>query len=175
MNLFRAALITLACGIPVLASAQWQWIDKDGRKVFSDRSPPADIPRDKILRQPGPRAAAPAAEGATATAQTAAASTAKPGASAPKLSGKDAQLEAKKKQADAADAEKKKAQEEQAAAARAENCVRAKRAKVGMDSGVRIARTNDKGEREFLDDAARAAEAKRNDAIIASECKPAGG
>ncbi|MES2052695.1 MAG: DUF4124 domain-containing protein, partial [Pseudomonadota bacterium] len=25
------------------ALAQWQWLDKDGRKVFSDRSPPAEV------------------------------------------------------------------------------------------------------------------------------------
>ena len=40
-----------------------------------------------------------------------------------------------------------------------------------LDSGVRIARTNEKGEREFMDDAARAAEAKRTQDIIASDCK----
>ncbi len=175
MKLFRATLIALACAIPVVAAAQWQWIDKDGRKVFSDRSPPSDVPADKILRQPGPKVAASPAVGAAPVATPAAAASApKPGASAPKVTGKDPQLEAKKKQTEAAEAEKKKAQEEQAAATRADNCIRAKRAKAGLDSGARIARTNDKGEREFLDDAARAAEVKRTDAIITSECKPAG-
>jgi hypothetical protein len=36
-----------------------------------------------------------------------------------------------------------------------------------------MARTNDKGEREIMDDAARAAESKRLDTVIASDCKPA--
>ena len=44
-------------------------------------------------------------------------------------------------------------------------------AKANLDSGMRMARTNDKGEREVLDDAQRADELKRVNAIIASECK----
>ncbi len=40
-----------------------------------------------------------------------------------------------------------------------------------LDSGIRIARVNDKGEREIMDDSARAAEAKRTQGLIASECK----
>jgi hypothetical protein len=47
----------------------------------------------------------------------------------------------------------------------------AKRAKATIDSGVRLTQVNSKGEREFLDDSQRAAEAKRLDAIIAQECK----
>jgi hypothetical protein len=36
MNLFRATLMALVCAAPALCMAQWQWVDKDGRKVFSD-------------------------------------------------------------------------------------------------------------------------------------------
>jgi hypothetical protein len=180
MKLLRATLLGLALGLPAVSFAQWQWIDKDGRKVFSDQSPPGDIPAKNILRRPGTRAApAPVAEAeaepAAAAAATAASQAAKAAASAPRLSGKDKELEEKKKQALAAEAEKKKAQEEEVAKARAENCARATRAKVTFDSGVRISHANDKGEREILSDTARAAEAKRLSAIIASDCKPAGG
>jgi hypothetical protein len=171
MKLLRAYLIALTCAIPALALAQWQWIDKDGRKVFSDQMPPADIPAKNILRQPGQRGTASVEVPAAAEAAPAA----RPAASAPKLSGKDAELDARKKQAEAADAAKKQAKEEEAAAQRADNCVRAKSTKASLDAGVRIARFNAKGEREILDDAARAAETKRTDSIIASECKPAGG
>jgi hypothetical protein len=41
-----------------------------------------------------------------------------------------------------------------------------------LDSGVRIARTNEKGEREFLDDKARAQEVQRTRDALASECSP---
>ncbi|MBA3772786.1 MAG: DUF4124 domain-containing protein [Ramlibacter sp.] len=172
MKLLRLTLIGLACALPAICLAQWQWVDKDGRKVYSDQAPPAGTPAKNILRQPGVRGTPVSAE-VPETAKVPASAPA--AASAPKLSGKDKQLEDKKKQAEAAEAEKKKADEEQLARARADNCARARRAKTGIDSGVRIARTNDKGEREIMDDAARAAEAKRLDAVIAVDCKQAGG
>lgn len=168
MKLLRATLIGLACAVPAVCLAQWQWIDKDGRRVFSDQSPPPEIPAKNILRQPGMRAAiaAPAAE-PQADAPKAA-------SSAPKLSGKEKELEEKKKQADAAAAEKKKALEAEVAKVKSENCARAKRAKATFDSGVRVVRTNDKGEREVMDDAARAAETKRLEAAMAVDCAAGG-
>jgi hypothetical protein len=116
MKLLQATLLTLACALPAAGFAQWQWIDKDGRKVFSDRPPPQDTPEKNILKQPGggiprsapaPVAAAPA-EGTPAATTTAAASATKPAASAPGT-GKDKALEEKKAQAEAAEAAKKKA------------------------------------------------------------------
>jgi hypothetical protein len=165
MKLLRVTVLALACAATPLAFAQWQWIDKDGRKVFSDQAPPAGIPADKILRRPGnrpaeaePAAAAPAAASATAAA------------SMPKVSGKDKELEDKRKQAAAAEADKKRAQEEEQARAKADNCTRAKQAKATLDSGIRLTVTNAKGEREIMDDSARAAEAKRLDNAITRNC-----
>jgi hypothetical protein len=175
MKLLRVTLLGIACtALPALCLAQWQWIDKDGRKVFSDQSPPADIPAKNILKQPtGAKARGGEISMTPAAPASAAVSAAKPAASAPKLSGKDKELEEKKKLAEAAEAEKKKAHEEEIAKARAENCERTKRAKATLDSGVRLSQTNAKGEREILDDAQRAAEGKRLEKLIASECKPA--
>ena len=171
MKLLRAIVLGMAFVLPVVGFAQWQWIDKDGRKVFSDQSPPADIPAQNIIRQPGPkgRSMAVVEPAAPASAVTV---TAKPAMPAPKLSGKDKELEDKKKQAEAAEAERKKAQEDEYAKLRSDNCARAKSSKASFDSGVRISRTNEKGEREFLDDAQRASETKRLEGIIASDCKP---
>jgi type IV secretory pathway VirB10-like protein len=171
MKSLRATLLGLACALPALSFAQWQWIDKDGHKVFSDQSPPAEVPAKNILRRPGSKGApAQAAEEAAAVSQAA-----KPAPSVPRVSGKDKDLQEKKRQAEAAEAEKKKAGEEEVAKARAENCARAKRSKATFDSGIRVSTTNDKGEREFMDEASRGAEAKRLDGIIASDCKAAGG
>lgn len=167
MKSLRIALFALA--LPSICFAQWQWIDANGRKVYSDQSPPAHVPAKNILRQPGVKGTP------VVAAEEAPAAPAKAQASAPKLSGKDKQLEEKKKQLEAAEAEKKKAQEEETAKLRADNCTRAKGAKAAYDSGIRIARTNEKGEREFLDDATRAAEAKRIESIIARDCGPVGG
>jgi hypothetical protein len=171
MQLLRPLLLGLACALPALSLAQWQWIDKDGHKVFSDQSPPAEVPAKNILRRPGSRGAP-----AAAVEQAAAASEpAKPAVSVPRISGKDNELLARKKQAEAAEAEKKKAGEEEIAKARAENCARAKRSKANFDSGVRVSIANAKGEREFMDDAARAAETKRLEGVIATDCKGSAG
>ena len=148
-------------------SAQWQWLDKDGRKVFSDRAPPADIQEKNILKRPGNRPAAAAPTPSTEPPVTAP----QAASSAPKISGVDKELQEKKKKADEAEAAKRKADEEKVIKSKADNCARANQAKASFDSGVRIARTNEKGEREVMDDAARAAEMKRIQSVIESDCK----
>ena len=172
----RALLFGLTLAATLAAHAQYQWVDKDGRRVFSDRAPPADVPAKNVLSQPrGGQAvvrgtpAAPAAS-ASATGEAPASGAARPLAAA-SATGVDKALQEKKKQAEQAEAEKKKAEDAKVAAARADNCKRAMNAKANLDSGMRMARTNDKGEREVLDDAQRADELKRVNAIIASECK----
>jgi hypothetical protein len=151
------------------ALAQWQWIDASGAKVFSDTPPPPSVPDKNILRKPGGRAEPKAALPATDAGAAAAAPT-------PKVTGRDEQLEAKKKlaekQAEEAAQAKKKAEDEKFMKARADNCERARRAKATFDSGVRVATTNAKGEREIMDDNARAAETRRIDDIIRADCGP---
>ena len=149
------------------ALAQWQWIDKDGRKVFSDRAPSTEVPEKNILKQPGLKAPLPAAD----IDATAAAAPVTNKAGTPKLSGKDAQLEARKKQAEDEENAKKKADEEKLAKSRADNCDRAKKGLVAVQSGVRLSVINAKGEREFMDDNERAKETKRLQAIADSECQ----
>ena len=85
----------------------------------------------------------------------------------------DPRLEARKREAEAAEAAKKKAEEARIARQRAENCERARSAKATLDSGVRIATTNAKGEREIMDDKARASETQRLNEIIRTDCGPA--
>ena len=163
----KTVLLALACGsFAASALAQWHWIDKDGRKVFSDRPPPTDIAAKNILTQPGAKAVAPPADGAAA----APVSTMPLKPNAPRLSGKDAQLEARRKQAVDEDTLKKKTEEEKLAKDRSANCERAKKALDTLQSGVRISLINAKGEREFMDDAGRAAEAKRLQGIAQSDC-----
>lgn len=161
------------------AAAQYQWVDKDGRKVFSDRPPPADIREKDIVKQPGVRRAAlpvipvETTEAASTTAAaTPAAAAAKPKVdpNAPKISGKDPELEAKKKRLEQEAAAKKKAEEKKFAQAQADNCERAKKSVATFQSGVRIASTNAKGEREIMDDETRASELKRAQALVERDC-----
>ena len=169
MKQIRHFLIGAVCLVSITASAQWQWIDKDGRRVFSDRAPPADILEKNVVKRPGGRGIAPSTGNEPVSADTATASTTV--ASAPKLGGIDKELMAKKKKAEEAEADKRKADEEARVKAKVENCARAKQAKASLDSNRRISRTNDKGEAEILDDAARAAELKRIQSIMATDCQ----
>lgn len=166
---FLAAVLTCSAAG---AYAQWQWLDKDGRKVFSDRAPGADVPEKNILKRPTGATSRPSTP---LVAPVADAATPAPAAPAPALAASkpvgDKTLEAKKKQAEETEAAKRKADEERVARLKAENCTRAKQAKTSLDSGLRISRTNAAGEREVMDDAARAAEAQRIQGIINSDCK----
>lgn len=158
-----AGLLLLACSA---ACAQWAWKEGD-RKVFSDTAPPASVPDKNIIKRPGGGAAMPAAAASADDAVTAAAP-----AATPQLPVVDKELEAKKKQAEQSEEARKKAEEQRVAKVRAENCARARQAKATIDSGVRLATTNTKGEREIMDDKARATETRRLDDIVRSDCGP---
>lgn len=168
-----------ACLTALAAAAQWQWVDKDGRKVFSDRAPPVDIIEKNILKRPGGvKAATTAAEpvsnlngGVAAGTDAAQTPPVAQAASAPKLSTLDKELVEKKKQAADAETAKRRADEDRVAKAKVENCALGKQAKASLDSGMRVVRTNAKGEREILDDAARTAEVQRVQNIIDGSCK----
>lgn len=192
-RLLPKLLAGIACMIALAASAQWQWLDKDGRKVYSDRAPPGDVLEKNIVKRPAGASKAAAtvanaaprvnADGSTAATtddaqsapvsppQTAALTAAQTAASAPKLSQLDKELLEKKKQAADAEAAKRRADEERVARAKTENCALGKQAKASLDSGLRVARTNGKGEREILDDAARLAETQRVQSVIDASCK----
>lgn len=173
MKNIRQILFLLACLVSLAASAQWQWTDKDGRKVFSDRAPPADVLEKNILKRPGMagKTTVNADAPSPAVSPVAAASAAQNAASAPKLSGIDKELADKKKKTEEAQAAQRKAEQEKVVKAKVENCARAKQAKASFDSGVRVSRINEKGEREVLDDTARASEVKRIQAIMNSDCQ----
>ena len=166
----RNIVLTLAIlGGCSLSMAQWQWIDKDGRKVFSDRGPPPEVPEKNILRRPGARPVVP--EAAETTANTLDASPPAAGASATvaKPVG-DKELESRKKALADAEKSRNKAEGDRLAKVKAENCTRARQAKATLESGARIGRVNASGEREIMDDAARNAESQRLQGIIAADC-----
>ncbi len=169
MKIHRAFIVLLLAIASSAAWAQWQWLDKDGRRVFSDRAPPPEIPEKSILKRPG--GAKPALDTQAAAPQEPAAAPPLVPASGTKGGGLDKELEAKRKQAADAEAAKRRAEEERIAKLKVENCARAKQAKTAMESGVRMTQTNAAGEREFMDEAARAAEMKRIQSVIAADCK----
>ena len=155
----------MALALPALA--QWKWRDKAGQTQYSDLPPPAGTAEADILLRPN------AGQRRAAAAPVAAAAASDAASAAPRLAPKasEPELEAKRRKVEEEAAAKKKAEEARMAVARADNCVRAKAQVRTMESGVRVTRTNEKGEREFLDDAARAAEAQRSRGVVASDCK----
>ncbi|WP_300041436.1 DUF4124 domain-containing protein [Ramlibacter sp.] len=162
---------TPSSGTSSASGAAWVWTDANGRRVFSDRPPPADVPDRRILRQPSaawpdalPRVDALAVPqspaSAPATLPAGPGSTAQRPASPPQ-SAASARLLAERAE---------QTERDRVTALRAENCRRARGALATLDSGIRLATTNDKGEREILGEAARAAEARRLREIMASDC-----
>ncbi|MDB5826004.1 MAG: hypothetical protein JWQ73_224 [Variovorax sp.] len=175
LNLLVLALI---CTVPTVASAQWQWIDSAGKKVFSDQSPPPDIPEKNIVRRPSGGAPRVSFSQGTPAAPDAAAPGVAPAAPAPAIaasgarpSGVDKELEEKTKKAEDAEKAKRAAELQKMTQAKAENCNRARQSKATFDSGIRVARLNAQGEREIIDDKARAEEQQRLQTVIASDCK----
>jgi hypothetical protein len=158
------------------AEAQWKWRDKGGRVQYSDLPPPASVGEQDILQRPNGaqrQATAPVAPTApplrAAVAASAPASAASGVALAPKTT--EPELEAKRRKAEDEKAAQAKVEEQRLAAARADNCARAKAQLRTIDDGIRIARTSASGEREILDDKGRAEERKRTTDIMASDCK----
>jgi hypothetical protein len=162
----KIALPLVACLLAIAAtgaSAQsvWKWRDAAGQIHLSDTPPPNDTPAGNVLQRPN--------GGRMPVAASASAVAAAPAASAP-----DTDLQKKKKQADREVAEKaaadKAALDQKNAEIRRDNCQRAQTQVSALQNGARVARLNAKGEREFLDDAARAAEIKRTQDIAAQNC-----
>lgn len=160
-------LFAALCMALVPAQAQWNWRDKDGRITVSDRPPPRDVPERDILGKP----AVEARRVASVPASASAASGAEGVVPAAPPSAMEREVQARKKASELEQAAKAKAEEEKLAAQRAENCRAARGHLAALESGQRIARTNEKGEREVLDDKGRADEMRRAREIVASDCR----
>jgi type IV secretory pathway VirB10-like protein len=157
------------------AMAQWAWTDDEGKPIFSDRAPSTSVPEKRIFKRPGPARLNPTQETASNDVADAAnarpATPAQPATSAPQAAtALDKALAERKKKAEQVQAEQKKLDDERISKIKADNCERARQAQRTLESGVRMSRTNAKGEREILDDADRAVEAKRLQGIVATDC-----
>ena len=143
--------------LPALCAAQWLWLDEAGRRVYSDQPPPPAVPAARILRQPGVAAPAQWTGSAPAPASTppAAARAARAASAPPPVTPGDEAL---------------RSVQAENARLREAHCARLRDAWVTLESGVRLARMLPNGEREVLDDAARAAERQRLQGLLASDC-----
>jgi hypothetical protein len=166
-----SVLIGLTFGLSTLpAQAQWKWRDKNGQVTASDLPPPRDVPEKDILQRPtSPRPAARPAAAAPASAASGVGPVIQ--AASTKGGGLEAEVEKRRRAAEAETQAKAKAEEDRASAQRRENCGRARNHLTTMESGQRVARINDRGEREILDDRQRADEIRRARAVIETDCR----
>jgi hypothetical protein len=167
----RKPLLLLMIGLALAASAQaqWKWKDAKGNVQYSDRPPPVGTPDKDILQRPP---SAPRIVGVVPAGQPASAASApapRPAASAPTKAEQDAA--ARQKQEQDRDNAKQKEEERRVAEQKRENCSRAQANLRDLQSGVRITRTNEAGERVFMDDVQRQAEVERARQLITSECR----
>ena len=136
------------------AAQQYKWVDQNGKTQYGDVPPPG-VQAQRLKPPSSGPAPAPAAAAK------------KDGKTEKPLSPEAAY---RKRQEDAQKENEKNEKAEQEAAARKENCARAQEQLRQLETGQRIARTDSKGERYFLDDAQVAQEMARTRQIVQQSC-----
>jgi hypothetical protein len=147
---FAAALALSSAAM----AQQYKWVDKDGRVQYGD-SPPPGVQATPM--RPATGSPAPASPGAAG-----------PAGKAPTTSEQDAAF--RKRQEESQKAAQKSDQGEREAAQRKDQCARAQEYVRSLESGQRIALTDSKGERYFLDDDQRAVEISKARAMAQQSC-----
>jgi hypothetical protein len=149
--LVLSACCWLATGSPAQAgNGNWQWLDSQGRRIFSDLPPPTSVPDQRILQRPGPELPG-------------------PGLPTPKDSSPASP---------AGDQSLGKAPEplyQRNAAALRENCRHAKATLATLASGLRLHTLDEKGGQVLMDDAMRARETLRAQQAERDNCEPKAG
>lgn len=184
MRRINLLVISLFLAAPAFAEI-YQWRDAQGQVHYSD-TPPAgtnarplrETQKSANARQSGDADAGNPTEAADKTGQPAKdGAGASPEGAKPSADSKkpktfaEKEVEFRQRRAEAAEASAKAETERQQAAARQRDCERARNQLAALESGQRMARFNGAGEREVLDDAARADEVARARSSIASTCK----
>ncbi len=161
----KPVLFLAALAFAGAASAQqFKWVDKDGKVRYGDVPPPGV--KATPMRAPAGPAPAPAAESKGAKDKGG-----KAAAPAGPLTPAQQEAEFRKRQLDAEKAREKEARAAEEARTRQENCQNAQAHLRQVESGQRIARVDAKGERSFLEDDQRAAEAARARKSVGDWCK----
>lgn len=148
--------------IALPAQAQWKWKDAQGKIQYSDLPPPNGTPDKDILQRPaGAQRITLRPIGASAPDVPVASAPATPSASAPAMT-RAQELEQQARQREEA---------KRAAEQKKENCDQYQKNIDTLQSGMRIHRSDDKGERTYLDEKQIAAEIQRTRTLMASQCR----
>ncbi|MFN0305076.1 MAG: DUF4124 domain-containing protein [Burkholderiales bacterium] len=153
-------ILILAATVLVSASViaqPYRWVDANGRVQYSDH-PPVGTTNAKTVKSK--------ISTATGTPGSSDAASAK---SAP-LTPAEQEQGFRKRRVEEQEKAQKLAKDEEAAKEKRDACKSAQRSLAGMEAVGRVTRTNDAGEREFLNDAEIATEKERTRKIAASAC-----
>lgn len=159
-------LLALLLALPVSAEI-YNWRDKDGRLHYSDVPPAAGEAKRVETGATAPAAQPPApgpAQPATDDSGTRAAESARPKTLA------EQEQAFRERRAAAAEAQAAAEKKQQQEAERQRSCEEMRNQLAGLESGQRVARFNAAGEREVLDDAARAEETARLRRQLGQSC-----
>ncbi|MCG6877346.1 MAG: DUF4124 domain-containing protein [Betaproteobacteria bacterium] len=142
--------------VAVPAQAQlYKWVDANGRVQYSDRKPTDGRQQaQEVKNTVSSVGSQPIGAGTTSGPKTAAE------LDKEFQKRRQEQTEAQQKQQQAATEQKQKAQ----------NCQAARENLAALNSGQRIARFNEKGEKIYIDDSARAAEVARSRQLVQANC-----
>jgi hypothetical protein len=153
-HLLPLILLALAAAPP--ASAQYKWRDANGQMVYSDMPPPASVAPGSVLGTPTRPAPADAPDGSGATARAPSALPEGKAAAAAPATAADRELEFRKRRMEKAEADRKAAEATTQAQRKATACADSRSEVRALESGMKMSRVNEKGERETLNDAQRA-------------------
>ncbi len=164
--MIRPALLLSALffSLPVAAQQVYSWKDKDGRIHYSDVPPPEGA--TKTLSGPSRPPTAVTTEPAEADAASA-----PPAVQKGPRTAADQELEFRQRRAAEAEAQAKAEKEKSEAAAQEKKCNQARAHLAALESGQRVSRLNDKGEREYLDDKTRETEGRDLRGQIEKMCR----
>ena len=153
-----AVVLLLALGAASAAAGEiYTWKDSEGRVNYSDTPPPGNTPARTLSGRITETPPAPLADKAQTEKRTPTAA--------------EQELDFRKRRAEASEHQAKAEKAAAEADERRKNCEQARNQVAALESGQRVARYNEKGEREFLDDAQRAEEIDRARKAADSWCK----
>ena len=165
------ALLLSASVAPVVAFAQFVWLDNHGVKQYSDRPPPASVPLNRILKSPSN--AQSSALGAPATPSIESRSAAASGSlavarpAAPETTA-ERNTDYNKRKMEQAEKDKKAQQAALLATEKAANCEKIRAYQRTLEDGTRISSVDKNGERNYLSDEQRSAEIQTNNQQLAN-------
>jgi len=163
----RILVLVLTLALAASASAQlYRWVDKDGKVRYGDTPPPGV----KTRMLGSPPSATPPAAGDDATKDDAAKDAAAKDSHQGPLTPAEQEQAFRKRQMEARKAQEKEDLARKDSEAKQANCARARESLATYESGQRVARTNKQGERYYLDDETRAAEAVKARQAVSEWC-----